>query len=250
MSNFDKKDTWCPTPRYLCRKSIVLDFLDEIGKGTFIDIGAGSGDLVADLAKKGYKGRGIDFSDEAIKIAQKKLNGINDDVKVRKMDLFNVDKIFNIAIMLEVIEHIKEEKKALKKVYDILSEDGHLIISAPAHKKDWSVESDEWAGHYRRYEKNELRSKLENTGFKVLKLYNYGFPIANIAKPIRNYLMKKDYLSQKYEKMSTKRSGTDRNSQKKFTFLINSVTMAPFLFLQKFFFHKDFGDGYIVLVKK
>lgn len=251
MNNSNKKSTWFPTPRYICRKKVVFDFLSEIKKGTVLEIGVGAGDLVYELAKKGYKGLGIEISDEAVEISRRKISKIhNNNIKIEKRDLFEINESFDIVIILEVIEHIKDDEKALKKICDIINDGGHLIISAPAHKKDWSFQSDELAGHYRRYEKNEIKSKLEKAGFEALKLYNYGFPIANIARPIRNYLMKKDSLSSEYERMNTKRSGIDRNSQKKFAFMINRLTMAPFLFLQKLFFNRDWGDGYIMLARK
>jgi len=235
MKNSTKNDTWIPTPRYLCRKDVVLDFIKNIGHGKFLEVGVGSGDLLFDLAKRKYTGLGVDISEDAVKMAREKLKNINCDIKVKKIDLFNLDENFDIVIILEVIEHIKDDEKALEKIYSLLNKNGYLIISAPAHMKEWSVKIDEWAGHFRRYEKDELRSKLEKSGFEVIKLYNYGFPIANIAKPIRNYLMKKDNCSEKYKKMNTERSGIDRNSQKKFTFLINKFSMFPFLFLQKLF---------------
>jgi len=249
-NNLNKKDTWIPTPRYLCRKDVVLSFLDNIEHGKFLEVGMGSGDLILDLAKRKYEGMGTDLADKSVQMAREKLKNIDSKIRVEKKDLFDIIGSFDIVIILEVIEHIEDDKKALKKIYELLNKGGHLIISAPAHKKDWSFASDELAGHYRRYEKNGIKSKLEEVGFRVLKLYNYGFPIANIAAPIRNYLMIKDHSSGKYEKMNTIQSGTDRNSQKKFAFLINSFTMAPFLFLQKFFFDKDWGDGYIALAKK
>jgi SAM-dependent methyltransferase len=245
-----KKNTWFPTPRYLCRKDVVLSFLDEINKGAFLEVGIGTGDLVLELAKRGYKGLGIEISDEAVEMSGEKLKNVNSDIRVEKKDLFEVNESFDIVIMLEVIEHIKDDIEALRKVYSLLNKDGYFIVSAPAHKKKWSFASDELAGHYRRYEKNEIRSKLEEVGFRVLKSYNYGFPIANIAAPIRNYLMTKDNQSKEYKKMNTERSGIDRNSQKKFAFLVNEFTMAPFLFLQKFFLDKDLSDGYVVLTQK
>lgn len=249
MQGTNKKSNWFPTPRYLCRKAVVLNFLDEINKGAFLEVGMGAGDLILELAKKKYQGVGIDVSDEAVKIVREKLKNIKSDVKIQKRDFFDINENFNVVIFLEIIEHIKDDTRALKKIHTILNKDGHLIISAPAHKRDWDI-NDKWAGHYRRYEKNELQSKLERTGFKVIKLYNYGFPIANIANPIRNYLIKKEDLSEKNRKISTEKSGIDRNNQKKFSFMINKFTMAPFLFLQKLFFNKDWGNGYIILAKK
>ncbi len=248
-NNLNKKDTWIPTPRYLCRKRVVLDFLEDLEKGTFLEIGMGFGDLLIDLAKRNYEGLGTDLSDKSVQMAQEKLKNIDCNIRTKKIDLFDIDENFDIVIILEVIEHIKDDAKALEKIYSILNKNGYIIVSVPACKRRWDI-NDEWAGHFRRYEKNELKLKLESVGFEVIKLYSYGFPIANIAKPIRNYLIKKENLIEDNKKINTERSGIDRNSQKKFSFTINKFTMAPFLFLQKLFFDKDLGDGYVVLAKK
>jgi SAM-dependent methyltransferase len=254
MFETKQDDTWFPTPRYLCRKSVVLNFLNEINddkkRNFFLEVGIGAGDLILEMAKRNYQGMGIDISDEAVEITRAKLKKTNSNIEVVKKDLFSVEGEFGLVIILEVIEHIKEDEKALEKIYSVLNSNGYLIISAPAHKRDWSVEIDKWAGHYRRYDREELKTKLESAGFKIIKFYNYGFPVANVVKPIRSYLMRKDRLSEGYKKMNTERSGIYRNSQKKFSFLVNDITMSPFLFLQKFFFDKDLSNGYIVLAKK
>lgn len=248
-NNSNKKDVWIPTPRYLCRKDVVLSFLDDVERGSFLEVGIGSGDLILDMVKREYIGLGIDISDDAVEMVRKKVKDIDCKIRVENIDLFNITESFDIVIALEVIEHIKDDLGALKKIYNILNVNGYLIVSVPAHKKDWDI-NDEWAGHFRRYEKDELKLKLEESGFKVIKLYNYGFPIANIVGPIRNHLIKKDSLLNENKKINTKRSGINRNSQKKFSFIINKFTMAPFLFLQRLFFNKDLGNGYIVLAKK
>jgi len=72
-NDLDKKDTWIPTPRYLCRKSIVLGFLKDLRKGTFLEVGIGSGDLILEIAQKGYAGIGTDLSEKSIKMAEEKL---------------------------------------------------------------------------------------------------------------------------------------------------------------------------------
>lgn len=248
MANSSEKNTWFPTPRYLCRKAVVFSFLDEIGKGTFLEVGIGAGDLILELARKSYKGVGIDISSEAVRITQEKLKNLDCDIMIKNKNLFEVTEKFDIIFALELIEHFDNDEKPLRKINELINKSGYLILSVPAHKKEWDI-NDEWAGHYRRYEKKEIKSKLEKAGFEVLKLYNYGFPITSIAKPIRNYFKSKDGLSQD-KVVNTKRSGTDRASEKRFSFLVNGITMSPFLLLQKFFFDKDWGDGYIALAKK
>ncbi|MCK4891150.1 MAG: class I SAM-dependent methyltransferase, partial [Candidatus Pacebacteria bacterium] len=154
-NNSNKKDVWIPTPRYLCRKDVVLSFLDDVERGSFLEVGIGSGDLILDMVKREYIGLGIDISDDAVEMVRKKVKDIDCKIRVENIDLFNITESFDIVIALEVIEHIKDDLGALKKIYNILNVNGYLIVSVPAHKKDWDI-NDEWAGHFRRYEKDEL----------------------------------------------------------------------------------------------
>ena len=50
------------------------------------------------------------------------------------MDVTNLefnDNSFDLVIMMEVLEHVKEPKKALSEIYRVLSDNGKLIMSTP-----------------------------------------------------------------------------------------------------------------------
>ena len=50
------------------------------------------------------------------------------------MDVTNLefnDNSFDLVIMMEVLEHVKEPKKALSEIYRVLSHNGKLIMSTP-----------------------------------------------------------------------------------------------------------------------
>ncbi len=73
------------------------------------------------------------------------------------------------VICLNVLEHIEEDMKSLKKIHDLLEPGGRLLLLVPAHP--WLYGSlDEHLGHHRRYGEKELKGKLETTGFKVVSL--------------------------------------------------------------------------------
>ena len=248
MSISNNEYSWIPTPRYLCRKDLVIEFLNKINKGKFLEIGAGAGDLVLELAKMNYRGVGIDISEEAVKMIHRKLDNLNCNIKIDKKDLFKVNENFDIVIALELIEHFKNDEKVLKKIYNITKKNGYLILSVPARKKKWDI-NDKIAGHYRRYEKEDLKLKIEKCKFKIINIYSYGYPIANIAKPIRNYIINRKKIEGNKE-FNTKRSGINRNNQKIFSPVINKYTIKPFLIIQKLFLNYDLGDGYLVFAKK
>lgn len=73
---------------------------------------------------------------------------------------------FNTVFSVNVLEHIKDDEKALKNMYKLLNEKGRVVILVPAKKFAYK-KLDKRLGHFRRYEKSELKEKIENAGFKV-----------------------------------------------------------------------------------
>jgi glycosyltransferase involved in cell wall biosynthesis len=82
---------------------------------------------------------------------------------------YHIDSV----ICFNVLEHIEQDEKALKNIFDLLEPGGRLLLLAPSHS--WLYGSlDRHLGHHRRYGKKELKNKLEARGFKVifLKYFN------------------------------------------------------------------------------
>lgn len=64
---------------------------------------------------------------------------------------FDVDTI----LCLNVVEHIKDDKKAIMNMYESLPRGGHLLILVPAFQALYSS-MDELAGHFKRYRVRDL----------------------------------------------------------------------------------------------
>jgi glycosyltransferase involved in cell wall biosynthesis len=78
---------------------------------------------------------------------------------------YHVDSV----ICFNVLEHIEQDEKALKNIFDLLEPTGRLLLLVPSHP--WLYGSlDQQLGHHRRYHKKELKNKLEAAGFKVIFL--------------------------------------------------------------------------------
>ncbi len=84
----------------------------------------------------------------------------------------------------EVLEHIEDDRAALAQWRQWLKPGGNLLLSVPAHMSQWTA-SDEWAGHYRRYERQGLESLVAECGYAIDHLEAYGSPLANLIDPIR-----------------------------------------------------------------
>lgn len=76
------------------------------------------------------------------------------------LDVEKLNKKFDTVICLDVIEHIKKDTLAIKKLLEVLDPGRRLIISVPVFKFLYGLRDRE-SGHFRRYEKREFLRKLE-----------------------------------------------------------------------------------------
>ncbi|MCH7685471.1 MAG: class I SAM-dependent methyltransferase [Planctomycetes bacterium] len=81
------------------------------------------------------------------------------------LDLQVADR-WDVAFLLDVLEHIPEDLAALKQIYDALKPGGLLFITTPALNYFWSY-NDEMAHHVRRYSRKDYQQLADQTGFTV-----------------------------------------------------------------------------------
>lgn len=241
---------WTPSPTYIIRKKLILNFLkkNKFNIKNFLEIGVGSGDLSKQLIKLYPNGTGIDLNQDSINKSIENINCAR--INVFKKDFFDLTETnkYDLIIALEVIEHIKDDISGIKKINSLLKNDGLFIMSVPAHQKKWSI-LDEWGGHFRRYEKKILIKILENENFEIVKFYNYGYPLSNILRNIHIKLWKNRKIETSIEE-NTKKSGLDRNFENKFKLLFNDFFIYPFFIIQKIFLNQDLSPAYLVIAKK
>lgn len=248
---------WYPTAYYLCRQRLVETILKKLPKARFLEIGFGYGEFLLSLAMLNYKGTGIDLSQNVVELVRQRLSLMNrlGKVEVYKKDFRRLKEIFFFVFAFEVLEHQRDDILSLKKFYQLLQPGGYLLMSVPAHMKLWGA-NDDWAGHYRRYEKEELITKLRNCGFVVDKFCSIGVPICNLTKPFFDYFVgrSKFPLKEKGSKKQRTEYSGGCGFMPPFAFLmklfINQITMMPFFLLQQFFLDTDYGVGFLVVAKK
>jgi len=153
-----------------------------------LEIGAGTGNLTAYCLQK--KPLYITDQDSGLVKHLKKKFAKEKGVTVAKFDIAKKPqkkfiKFFSTIFAINVLEHIKHDEDALRNMRSMLHRNGKLVLLVPA-KKFAYTKLDSELGHFRRYEKNELIQKLENTGYKVKKIYFF-----NIVGLISWYLRDK-----------------------------------------------------------
>lgn len=75
----------------------------------------------------------------------------------------------NTVVMVNVLEHIKDDATVLAGVRELLEKDGKLAVFVPALPFLYS-KLDEAVGHYRRYLCEDLSALLRRAGFKVIDI--------------------------------------------------------------------------------
>ncbi len=132
-----------------------------------LEIGCSGGPLLQLLVSQGYSHVvGIDKSKKAIQLCKER--GFKD---VFLMDgvspQFDCEE-FDLIIASDVLEHIRDDEKAVKEWRRILKPKGVIICFVPALKALWS-KHDEDNEHYRRYTKTDLKKIFLMHDFKILK---------------------------------------------------------------------------------
>jgi len=151
-------------------------------QGDLVDIGCGTGSFLENISRRKLPLKtlwGIDFSKEALRICRRKNLGIQTLQRNILEPKFPLKQLFDIATCLEVLEHLQHPQIALGNIRELLKKKGTLIISTPFSQKYFSTH-DRYAGHYRRFELEELESLLEANGFTIIESFVWGFPFYSL----------------------------------------------------------------------
>jgi len=73
-------------------------------------------------------------------------------------------------VMLNVLEHIREDELTLSNLYDLLQPGGKLVVLVPAHQALY-CRIDENLEHFRRYSMDELVDKMRAAGFQTQETF-------------------------------------------------------------------------------
>ncbi len=173
---------------YKIRRKAVINLLNEYKglpvKGRWLDAGCGPGTNVQLFNDYGEL-YGIDASDVCVSYAKEAVKEAT-FIKTVVEELPFEDNYFEIITALDIIEHTKDDVKALKSLYRVLDSDGIIIITVPAYQ--WLRSAfDDYVYHYRRYNKKMLHNAVEQAGFKILHssyLFLTLFPITVTLRKI------------------------------------------------------------------
>lgn len=156
------------------RRQILKQSITHKSGLKILDIGCGTGETLTFLESYLDKPKlfGVDNSPVAINFAKKR--GHTNIFKVDARKLPFPDNSFDYVLLLDVIEHFKDDFGLLTEAKRVLKRGGKIIITAPALQFIWS-EHDTGQGHYRRYTRRMIRKLAKQTDLTLSAISYFNF---------------------------------------------------------------------------
>ena len=140
---------------------------------SLLDIGCGVGDFLLYAKEKGCNITGIEPSEDARTIAEKKL-----ECKILSPEeLQNIhDNSFDIITMWHVLEHVADLKTEIQHLQRILKKDGKLVLALPNYKSyDAEYYKDKWAAydvprHLSHFSQTSIKNIFKETNLQLIDI--------------------------------------------------------------------------------
>ena len=165
--------------------------LGAVDAPVIMEIGCSSGFLIQDVANAFPKATLVGA--DVVKAPLNKLAERLPHVPLIRFDLLQCplsDAAFDAIVLLNVLEHIEDDLRAIGQVYRLLKPGGVAIIEVPAGPNLYDG-YDRALMHFRRYAMPDLVAKLERVGFEIIRQSHLGF----FVYPAFAYVKKRNQLS-------------------------------------------------------
>lgn len=166
---------------FLARREIISKTIKKslkIATDEYIlDVGCGTCGM-AEYLSKDFNVVAIDTSELALEYCKKR--GVEHSFLSTLVSFPKGKYNIKAITILDVIEHIEDDKSIVEQLYDSLPSGGYLIASVPAYQFLWSFH-DEVHKHYRRYSLSNFKRLISNAGFQIqfaTYFNSFLFPVA------------------------------------------------------------------------
>lgn len=227
-------------PIHCIKRSLILKEVNKlaatVGVLHIADIGCGFGTISQELAKIAK----IDAYDNNAQIIVfiKKIFSRLANPHFYLESLFTIKKgnYYDMVVCSEVLQYMKDDVMALKKINMILKPHGNLILTVPFNK-NLTTEFDK-RENSRRYSLEEIVNKLLKANFKIKKIRYWGYPLLK-------YFYLKVYIPRSNHEAA---QGIKKYEFSKIILLL--LKFARYFFLVDLLFNSKKAFGLLVVAEK
>ena len=169
---------------YRGRRTVLEVVIDELGlpaSPRILDAGCGSGRNMVELARRGPV-TGIELSETSVTLARERHAG--EVVAGSVLEMPFSDDSFDLAVSLDVIEHLEDDLGALRELRRTVAPGGALLVTVPAYQWLWSGH-DEINHHHRRYTRRSLQRVAEQAGWRQVRTTYFNSLLLPVAIVLR-----------------------------------------------------------------
>ncbi len=143
----------------------ILDLIAPHVRGRILEVGAGRGTYSRYFAEHGHL-TALEPSAANCAALRERLRGLSNAVVVNaQLDGSAAPGSYDTVVLLNVLEHIPDDHRALGDIYESLAPGGKMVLWVPAFEALYGT-FDQRIGHYRRYRRNQLLGLVHNVGFQ------------------------------------------------------------------------------------
>jgi SAM-dependent methyltransferase len=153
---------------YRGRRTVLERVIADLrlpARAKILDAGCGSGRNMVELARHGDV-TGVELSATSVSLARERNAGEVVEGSVLEMPFEGTT--FDLAVSLDVIEHLEDDLTALRELRRVVAPGGALLITVPAYQWLWSGH-DEINHHHRRYTRRSLQRIGEQAGWQQVR---------------------------------------------------------------------------------
>jgi SAM-dependent methyltransferase len=218
------------------------------GARTLLEIGAGMGSAGFMLARRyEYVGLELDAASYAIAARRFERGGVRRMVH-GDLSALRASTRFDVVCAFEVLEHYEDDVDELRRWRERVRPGGWMLISVPAGSHRFAA-ADERAGHYRRYDRDDLRGLFATAGFDEPAIVTYGCPVGYVLEAARNHIARRQNGHSGLSASARTAASARWLQPGEALAPAMALTAAPFRLLQRPFGGSPFGTGHVALAR-
>jgi cyclopropane fatty-acyl-phospholipid synthase-like methyltransferase len=175
----------------------VFSIIEKLSFSSVLDIGCAQGHYSIKIARKYPRVdvTGVDVNEEKLTMASltgKKFGLRN--VTFEKMDVTKdpVFKKYDLVLLLQVIEHLKDDRATLARIRELMTENGNLIITGPNVQSpmiNWEKRHVDIEGHFRDgYSMEQITDILLDVGFRIKYVQNLSATVGQFVEKCETHI--------------------------------------------------------------
>ena len=159
----------------------VLNGLELPAPARILDAGCGSGRNMIELARRGAV-TGLELSQPSVELARARDCG--EVVEGSLLEMPFADASFDLAVSLDVIEHLEDDVGAMRELRRTVAPGGALLVTVPAYQWLWSGH-DVINHHHRRYTRSSMQAVAERAGWRQVRTTYFNSLLLPVAILLR-----------------------------------------------------------------